>query len=112
MMLLKKRFIGDKQRIKRFRVLLSIFFICLIVPLTLIIYYGFKQFENEVDFQYQEKSVNILKQINKKLNSRVKKERKRPVSHYSFYQLVANPLTGIVSKEISPLASSKSRRAF
>ncbi len=85
--------------------MLSVFFICLLTPLTLIIYYGFQQFENEMDFQYQWKSVNALKQINKNLNSRVKTERKRPVSHYNFYQIVANPLTGILSRELSPLAN-------
>lgn len=108
MFFLTKRIIGDKQRIRRFRILLSVFFICLIVPLSLIVYYGFKQFENEVDFQHQEKSVNILKQINKKLNTRVKTERKRPISHYNFYQLVTNPLTGKITKEISPLANPDS----
>ena len=85
--------------------MLGAFVICLLIPLTLIIYFGFQQFENEVDFQYQEKSVNVLKQINKKLNLRVKTERKRPVSHYNFYQEVSNPLTGKLSKELSPLAN-------
>jgi signal transduction histidine kinase len=105
MPLFKQRIIGDKQRIKQFRLMLGAFVICLLIPLTLIIYFGFQQFENEVDFQYQEKSVNVLKQINKKLNLRVKTERKRPVSHYNFYQEVSNPLTGKLSKELSPLAN-------
>jgi signal transduction histidine kinase len=108
MAFLKHKIIGDKLRIKRFRIMLSAFFICLLIPLTLIIYFGFQQLENEVYFQYQEKSVNVLKQINKKLNSRVKTERKRPISHYNFYQEVSNPLTGKLSKELSPLANPDS----
>ena len=53
----------------------------------------------------KDSSFSFMKQNGFKV---VKKERKRPVSHYSFYQLVANPLTGIVSKEISPLANPDS----
>jgi signal transduction histidine kinase len=88
--------------------MLSVFFICLLIPLSLIVYYGFKQFENEVEFRYQEKSVNVLKQINKVINTRMKKERKRPINHYNFYQEVSNPLTGSLSYEISPLANPDS----
>lgn len=108
MKLFKQRIIGDKQRIKQLRLMLSVFFICLVIPLALMIYFGFQQFKDDVNYQYQLKSVNVLKQINKKLNSRVKTERKRPISHYNFYQEVTNPLTGEVSKELSPLANPNS----
>ncbi|WP_440876358.1 sensor histidine kinase [Thalassotalea sp. PLHSN55] len=98
-------FISSQQRINRLRMMLATFFICLLIPLSLIIYYVFQQIENDMDFQYQWKSVNALKQINKKLNNRVKIERKRPVEHYSFYQMVSNPLTGELTQELSPLAN-------
>jgi len=105
MIFLNRRIIRDKQRIKRFRMMLSAFFICLLIPIVLIVYYGFQQFENEMSFNYHWKSFNALEQINKKLDKRLKKERKRPPSQYSFYQYVTNPLTGAISKELSPLAS-------
>jgi signal transduction histidine kinase len=105
MKLLKHRIIGDKQRINQLKIMLSIFFICLLIPLTLVIHYVFQQLETDMEFQYQWKSVNVLKQINKKLNHRVKIERKRPVSHYDFYQVVTNPLTGTLTKELSPLSN-------
>ena len=101
----KQRIIGDNERVKRFRIMLSAFLACLLIPLALIIYYGLQQLDNEMEFQYQLKSVNTLKHINKKLNSRVKTERKRPVSHYNFYQVVVNPLTGQLSEELSPLSN-------
>ncbi len=101
----KTRIIGDKERVKRFRIMLSISLACVLIPLALIIYYGLQQLNNETDFQYQLKSVNALKHINKKLNIRVKTERKRPVSQYNFFQVVTNPLTGKLSKELSPLSN-------
>ncbi|MGJ8681180.1 sensor histidine kinase [Paraglaciecola sp.] len=103
--MLKHQIIGDKQRIKRFRTQLSVFFISLIIPLAFLSYYGFQQIESDVNIQYHWKSVNVLKQINKQLNQRLKVERKRPVGHYSFYQVVSNPLSNTFTKEISPLAS-------
>lgn len=96
---------GLKQRIRRFRLSVALFFMCLIIPLAIIVYYGFSQFENEMYYQYRWKSSNALVQINRTLTEIISVEQERPVSHYGFYQYVSNPFAEGLTKELSPLAN-------
>lgn len=98
------KIVSYQQRIKRFRTMLGLFFTFLVLPVSLIVFYGFQKFESDMDFQYRWKSINSLKQVNQVLGKRMKVERSRPVDHYNFYLEVVNPLTNESSLELSPLA--------
>jgi len=88
------------QQIMRFRKLVLIFFICLILPLVMVVYYGFQKFENEMLFQYRWKSANVVTQINKVLSKRIATEQQRSPLHYYYYQNVENE----PSQTFSPLS--------
>ncbi len=93
-----------QQRINKLRLYIILFFVCVLIPLAVIIYYGYNQFDNEMYFQYRWKSSNALVQINKTLSSRLHNEQQRSPAQYSFYQYVENPVTNVKSKDLSPLA--------
>ncbi len=84
-MLFRKN-LNNYQQIKRFRIIVAIFFISLVIPLALAVYYGFQKFENETLFQFRWKSSDAVVQINKILTSRFIKERERSPIEYYFYQ--------------------------
>jgi len=88
------------QQTIRFRKLVLVFFLCLILPLAMVVYYGFQKFENEMLFQYRWKSANVVTQINKVINKRIITEEQRPPLDYYYYQNIAN----LESSNTSPLS--------
>jgi len=94
-----------QQSISRFRLIVILFFLGLLIPLTLIIYSGFTQFENEMFYQYRWKASNAVEQINKTFTERLAKEQERPPENYNFYQFVKNPVNMSWQKELSPLSN-------
>ncbi len=81
-----KKLINTQQRINRFRVIVLVFFLCLILPLTLVIYYGFQKFENETLFQYRWKSTSAVSQFNKTLAKRLLNEQVRSPLDYNYFK--------------------------
>ena len=81
--------LNNYQQIKRFRIIVFVFFICLTLPLAMIVYYGFQKFENEMLFQYRWKSSSALAKINKTFNERFSKEQERSPLDYYYYQNTA-----------------------
>jgi len=95
----------NQRNIKRFRLIVILFFLSILLPLTLIIYYGYTQFVNEMYFQYRWKASNAVVQINKVIEKRLDIENKRPIADYQFYKLVENPMDWSLQKTLSPLSN-------
>jgi signal transduction histidine kinase len=98
--------LSNHQKIKRFRIIVAVFFICLTLPLAMIVYYGFLKFENEMLFEYRWKSSSALVKMNKTLSERLSTEQSRSPTDYYFYQSAVeeNKQSSIYSSNISPLA--------
>ena len=92
--------LNTHQQILRFRKIVFIFFICLTLPLAMVVYYGFQKFENEMLFQYRWKSANVVTQINKVITKRITKEQQRSPLDYYYYRNIENE----ESQNISPLS--------
>ncbi len=87
--------------------MVGFFFVGLMVPLVLIVYYGYQQFIYESYFQYRWKASNALVQINKEITRRITAEQERPAKAYGFYQFTESPVDNSLIKEFSPLAENK-----
>ncbi len=92
--------LNTHQQIMRFRKLVLIFFICLTLPLVMVVYYGFQKFENEMLFQYRWKSANVVTQINKVLAKQIATEQQRSPLDYYYYRNIENE----ASQTFSPLS--------
>ena len=95
--------LNNHQQIKRFRIIVLVFFVCLTLPLIMIVYHGFQKFENEMLFQYRWKSSSALTQMNKTLNTRLVNEQKRSPLHYHYYQNEDEKQSFGFSSNTSPL---------
>ena len=105
MLLTKKHLAMFQQNINRLRLVVILFFLGLVIPLAIIISYGYQQFENEMYFQYRWKSSNALVQINKVLKQRIKSQQEVPHQSYNFYQWLESPVDLSWRKALSPLAN-------
>jgi len=105
--LIANKNVNNHQQIKRFRLIVLAFFICLTLPLAMIVYYGFQKFENEMLFQYRWKSSSALNQMNKTLNSRLENEQKRSPLDYYYYQNEDENQSFVYSSNASPLTSDR-----
>jgi len=97
---MKNKNLNTHQQMVRFRKLVWIFFLCLTIPLVLVVYYGFVKFENETLFQYRWKSSNVVTEINKVISKRIETEQQRSPLHYYYYQNIENE----ESQNLSPLS--------
>jgi len=91
------------QQIKRFRLVVLLFFVCLSLPLSMIVYYGFQKFENEMLLEYRLKSSSAVVKFNNTINKRLSTEQFRSAEHY-YYQLnKSSKQTNLYSSNRSPL---------
>jgi signal transduction histidine kinase len=98
--------LSNHQQIRRFRIIVAVFFICLTLPLAMIVYYGFQKFENEMLFQYRWKSSNVLVKMNKTLSERLSTEQQRSPKEYYYYQSADDEAkqSSVYRSNTSPLA--------
>ena len=99
--------INIHEQILRFRLIVFTFFICLTLPLVMIVYYGYQKFENDMLFQYRWKSSDALVQINKTLNQRLLNEQKRSPLEYFFDHSMHFDKHNNVKPRVSPLSFPK-----
>jgi signal transduction histidine kinase len=98
--------LNNHQRIEQFRLIVLVFFICLTIPLAMIVYYGFQKFENEMLFQYRWKSSHVLVRTNKVLNDRLAKEQQRSPLDF-FYSKNTDSQSFVFNSNRSPLTSDR-----
>ncbi|WDE01617.1 sensor histidine kinase [Thalassomonas actiniarum] len=105
MIFAKKHIAIFQQNINHLRLVVALFFLGLVIPLAIIISYGYQQFESEMYFQYRWKSSNAQAQVNKILKQRIKAQEQLTQESYNFYQWLESPVDLSWRKTLSPLAN-------
>lgn len=91
----------------RLVILLAIFTTALMIPLGFLANHVYKQFEEEMYYDYRWNAERLVKQANKDNYYMMLKEEERSFSDYQFFKWVSDPLTKKQEKTKSPLAHPK-----
>ncbi|WP_138544670.1 sensor histidine kinase [Pseudoalteromonas rubra] len=81
------------QRRQRLRWQACTFLFCLLVPLSILLYFGFAQLKQNQLNTYQEQARHLILQIDRKMFKRRLLTDALPVNAFDYYQAVYNPLT-------------------
>lgn len=100
-----KRLLNYQQRINRLRCFTIIFLLLLVLPVSMIFYIGFNQFEKDQLTQYQRQTEKVTNQINKRLFKRGALWNSITTSEFDYYQHVYNPVSQQLTQALSPLAT-------
>lgn len=101
-----------QQRLKSLRTFSIGFLICLLVPLSVMSYMGFQQYENILLDDYQREAQNLVTITNRKLFRKLTLTNTLPADAFDYYQEVYNPLTKEPGKVLSPLAKLHSENGI
>ena len=100
-----KRLLSYPERLNRLRSVTVISFLLLFIPISIIFYIGFTQFEKDVLIQYQGQTDKVTQQINKRLFKRAALANALSTSEFDYYKHLYNPVTQKLSKVLSVLAN-------
>ncbi|MCG7534394.1 HAMP domain-containing sensor histidine kinase [Pseudoalteromonas sp. OOF1S-7] len=81
------------QRRQRLRWQAYTFLLCLLLPLGIVLYFGFAQLKQNQLHTYQEQARNLILQIDRQMFKRRLLTDALPVNAFDYYQAVYNPLT-------------------
>ena len=86
-----KRLLSYQQRINRLRVFTLFFLTLLLTPISLVLYKGYTQFEQDLLTEYQSKTQEITSQLNLKLFKRIVFDNALSTREFNYYQHIYNP---------------------
>ncbi|RJE76761.1 hypothetical protein BGP78_12320 [Pseudoalteromonas sp. MSK9-3] len=100
-----KRLLNYQQRIYRLRVFTLVFLTLLLTPISLVLYKGYTQFEQDLLTEYQSKTQEITSQLNLRLFKRIVFDNALSTREFNYYQHIYNPSTQKISRVPSPLSN-------
>ncbi|WDD97429.1 sensor histidine kinase [Thalassomonas actiniarum] len=92
------------QRLRRLRYLAIGFLLCLLIPLGILLYFGFLQIEKNLLEQYQREASSLVQVTERTLAKRRMLTNALPADAFEYYQQVYNPVTRQSQQVLSPLA--------
>lgn len=98
--------LGHRAEERRLRVISTLFFFALIVPLGILVDKIYSQLENEALFQLRNESERVVDQVNRQITRALETEENRPFNDYSFFNVTEVPLWQQKRLAISPLAKN------
>lgn len=107
-----KRLLSYPQRLKRLRYFTVIFFILLFIPISMVFYQGYIQYQQDQLRHYQNQTNKITSLVNKRLFKRTALANAIPINEFDYYQTLYNPISKEVSKALSPLSTEKHFELF
>jgi nitrogen-specific signal transduction histidine kinase len=107
-----KRLLNYQQRVNRLRCFTIIFLILLLVPISVVFYKGFNQFEKDLLTEYQRKTEKITSQLNLKLFKRAVYDNAMSTLTFDYYQHIYNPVNQEVTRIKSPLSTPEYNKRF
>jgi len=107
-----KRLLNFHQRVNRLRCFTFIFLILLLVPISVVFYKGFNQFEKDLLTEYQRKTEKITSQLNLKLFKRAVYDNAMSTLTFDYYQHIYNPVNQEVTRIKSPLSTPEYNKRF
>jgi signal transduction histidine kinase len=96
--------LGHRAEERRLRVISTLFFFALTIPLGILIDKIYSQLENEALFQLRNESERVVDQVNRQITRALETEENRPFNDYSFFNVTEVPLWQQKRLAISPLA--------
>ncbi|QPB84469.1 hypothetical protein CWC22_016335 [Pseudoalteromonas rubra] len=81
------------QRKQQLRWQACAFLLCLLIPLSILLYFGFAQLKQNQLSEYQEQARSLITQIDRQMFKRRLLSSSLPVEAFDYYQPVYNPLT-------------------
>ncbi|NQZ21870.1 MAG: HAMP domain-containing histidine kinase [Colwellia sp.] len=99
-----KRLLNYQQRINRLRCFTIIFLVLLLVPISVVFYQGFNQFEKDLLIEYKRQTEIVTYQINKRIFKRAILENALSPQAFDYYQYLYNPINKQVTRVKSPLS--------
>jgi len=107
-----KRLLNYQQRVNRLRCFTFIFLILLLVPISVVFYKGFNQFEKDLLTEYQRKTEKVTSQLNLKLFKRAVYDNAMSTLTFDYYQHIYNPVNQEVTRIKSPLSTPEYNKRF
>lgn len=101
-----QRLLSYTQRLSRLRYLTIVFLFILLMPLGILLTFGFQQFEKDLMIEYQSEASHLIQSVNKVLLKRRMLSSTLPVDAFDYYQQVYNPITRQSQQLLSPLSQS------
>jgi len=99
-----KRLLNYQQRINRLRCFTLIFLVLLLVPVSVIFYKGFNQFEKDLLIEYKRQTEKVTYQLNKRLFKRATLENAISPQAFDYYLYLYSPINEQVTRVESPLS--------
>jgi len=99
-----KRLLNYQQRINRLRFFTVIFLVLLLIPVSVVFYKGFNQFEKDLLIEYKQQTERVTYQINKHFFKRAILENAINPQAFDYYQHLYNPTNQQVTRVKSPLS--------
>lgn len=100
----EKHSLNHIQRLRRLRYLALAFLLFLLIPLGIILYFGFQQLEKNLLLEYQRTANKIEQIVDGRLTKRRLISNTLPVDAFDYYRQVYNPYTKQSEQAISPLS--------
>ncbi len=94
-----------QQRLNRLRCFTVVFFMLLVIPVSVIFYIGFNQFEIDQLTQVQRQTEKVTQSINKRLFKRWALTNVINPRDFDYYQQLYNPISQQLTQTLSPLAT-------
>lgn len=104
MRFLNKPLLNYSQRLRQLRYLALGFLLCLLIPLTSLLYFGYQQLEENALASYQREADAFVISVNRKLFTKLTLSNNLPNNAFAYYQQIYNPLTKQLQQSISPLS--------
>ncbi|KAF7771908.1 two-component system, OmpR family, sensor histidine kinase KdpD [Pseudoalteromonas citrea] len=101
-----------QQRINRLRGFTLVFLTLLLTPISLVLYKGYTQFEQDLLTEYQNKTQEITSQLNLRLFKRIVFDNALSTREFDHYQHIYNPNNKQISRVPSPLANPNYHTRF
>jgi len=99
-----KRLLNYQQRLNRLRCFTVIFLVLLLVPVSVVVYKGFNQFEKDLLIEYKRQTEIVTYQLNKRIFKRAILENSLSPQVFDYYQHLYNPINKQVTRVKSPLS--------
>lgn len=99
-----KRLLNHSQRLSRLRYLAVGFLLFLLIPLGIILYFGFQQLENNLLIEYQRHAKKMEQVIDGSLTKRRMVSNILPTDVFSYYRQIYNPYKNKMQQAISPIS--------
>lgn len=105
MQLSDKPLLNYAQRLRRLRYLAIGFLLFLLIPIGILLYYGFQQIESNLLTEYKRESSHLVQKINRKFYKKLTFTNTLPILAFDYYQQVYNPITKQSQQVLSPLSN-------